>query len=125
VPHGRRQVRAPAHMGLAVAVSRTNHSKEARLSFENVLRYDPNNVEAHYDLGLVLSVIGQPREALQHFAAAIRLNPVFGPAHAASAEIFFKNGRYEDAWREVLAAYAAITDVDPAMVSQITAHLRR
>jgi tetratricopeptide (TPR) repeat protein len=116
---------AAAHMGLAVALSWTGHPKEARLSFENALRYDPKNVEAHYDLGLVLSVLGQPQEALQHFAAAIQLNPVFGPAHAASAEIFFKNGRYQDAWREVLAAYAANTDVDPTMVSQITAHLHR
>jgi len=116
---------ALANMGLAVALAWSGRPVEARRSFEDTLRYDPNNVEAHYDLGMLLVALGEPQKALQHFDAALRLKPTFGPAHAATAELYYKSARYPEAWREVLAAYAANTDVDPAIVSALTARLPR
>ena len=116
---------AAAHMGLAVALTGTGRPVEARRSFEDTLRYDPNNAEAHFDLGLILAGLGRMADALPHFEAAIRIKPDLGPAHVALAEIYYAAARYQDSWREVLAARAAHTEVDPGLVSLLSPHLRR
>jgi tetratricopeptide (TPR) repeat protein len=116
---------AAAHMGLAVALTGAGRPAEARRSFEDAIRYDPKNAEAHFDLGLILAGQGKIAEALPHFEAAIRFKPDLGPAHVALAEIYYAAGRYQDSWREILAARAAHMEVDPGLVSLLTPHLRR
>jgi tetratricopeptide (TPR) repeat protein len=89
------------------------------------VRYEPSNVEARYDLGLVLSAMGDEPAALNSFDAAVRLKPDFGPAHAARAEMLFAIGWYDEAWRAVLAARAAHTEVDPGFAAALVARIRR
>jgi tetratricopeptide (TPR) repeat protein len=49
------------------------------------LRYDPASFEANYDLGLIQAALGQNREALASFDAALRLKPDFEAARSARA----------------------------------------
>ena len=85
------------------------------------MRYDPSNVEAHYDLGLVLSALGESGAALREFEVAVRLKPDFGLAHASMAEILYDAGKYDDSWREVRAARAAHAEVNPELVTRLGA----
>jgi tetratricopeptide (TPR) repeat protein len=87
------------------------------------LRYDPENVEAHYDLGLVRAAMGRNAEALQSFDAAVKRKPEFGPAHVARAETLYALGRYQEAARAVQAAQAAHAEVDPQLAALLAARL--
>jgi Flp pilus assembly protein TadD len=39
------------------------------------LQYEPDNAEAHGNLGQALAALGQRDEAIAHFKEALRLNP--------------------------------------------------
>jgi len=97
---------------------------EARQAFEETLRYDPANVEARYDLGMVLAASGDNVRALESFDAALRLKPDFAPAHVARIETLVAAGRYEDAWRAIPAARAAKALIDPRLVEALASRVR-
>ena len=44
------------------------------------LQYEPNNAEAHYNLGQALAALGQRDEAIAHFKETLRLAPNYRDA---------------------------------------------
>jgi tetratricopeptide (TPR) repeat protein len=74
-------------MGLGVAFAWTGNVVEAHRAFAETVRYDPANVEAHYNLGLTYAAMGRNTEALRHFDAAVKLKPDFTEARTARAEL--------------------------------------
>lgn len=53
----------------------SNRIPEARKEFEEVLRWRPNHVLAHINLGVALVKEGLIEEARRHFEEALRLDP--------------------------------------------------
>ncbi len=53
----------------------SNRVPEARKEFEEVLRWRPNHVLAHINLGVALVKQGYLDEAQGHFKEALRLDP--------------------------------------------------
>ncbi|MBF0359340.1 MAG: tetratricopeptide repeat protein [Magnetococcales bacterium] len=49
--------------------------EKARLSYQNVVKIDRNNVEGNYRLGVVLEKLGKPRRAFDQFMNVVRINP--------------------------------------------------
>jgi tetratricopeptide (TPR) repeat protein len=64
---------------------------EAIDQLHEALRLNPNNAEAHANLGLALLESGKPRESIPEFEAALRLKPEFKLAadnlHRAQAQL--------------------------------------
>lgn len=49
---------------------------EARLQYEEILKKNPDDANAHHNIGVLFSVqLLQPMEALKHFEAALNINP--------------------------------------------------
>ena len=55
-------------------------AQEAISYFKAVLKINPNNDEAHNNLGMVLTQKGKFDEAVTHFSYALRINPSFEKA---------------------------------------------
>ncbi|MDQ6525921.1 tetratricopeptide repeat protein [Nocardioides sp. LHD-245] len=53
---------------------------KARATFENVLELDPDNVYAHYNLGLLAQEAGKQDVAIERYDAALATDPAFAPA---------------------------------------------
>ncbi|MCR1782867.1 tetratricopeptide repeat protein [Nocardioides carbamazepini] len=53
---------------------------EARTTFENVLELDPDNVYAHYNLGLLAQGAGRQDDAVKQYDAALATDADFAPA---------------------------------------------
>jgi len=63
------------HLSLALAFSFTGRPEEAITHFNEVLRRDPKNAPAHYRLALALAEQRDLERSLQHYIAAVKLNP--------------------------------------------------
>jgi len=50
---------------------------EAIKHWEQTVRLKPDDVEAHYNLGLALEQAGRNEEAIGHYEQALRINPDF------------------------------------------------
>ena len=89
------------HRNLASVLTQNRNYKEAAISFEKALELDPNDVESHYNLGLILSET-QPdpanlQKALDHFVRAIQLQPRFAEAHFSIGNVLYRAGKVDDA----------------------------
>jgi tetratricopeptide (TPR) repeat protein len=58
--------RAKTERGAARLEDRNRLLREAQDWFEKTLRFDPENVSAHYNLGLILTLLGDEEQALEH-----------------------------------------------------------
>lgn len=67
----------------------------------------PENVAAGYLYGRLLAKAGQNEAALEQLAAAVRLDPQFGPSSAALAEVYVKRKEWESAVKAAQEATAA------------------
>jgi len=86
----------------------------AKARFEQALRLNPRNVEAHNDLGLCLSDLGRTGEAIAQFEEALRLNPSAAEAHNNLGGCLAKTpGRLDEAiahFREALRINPGFAD---------------
>jgi tetratricopeptide (TPR) repeat protein len=60
-------------IGEAWGKHREGHHTEAIADFERVIRSMPNNVDAHYGLGLALRAAGQETQAIETFRKALEM----------------------------------------------------
>lgn len=61
---------------LAIKLQQQWRFEEARAKYEALLQEDPEDANAHHNLGVLFSVqLLQPLEALPHFEAALNINP--------------------------------------------------
>jgi Flp pilus assembly protein TadD len=71
---------AESQYNLAVALNQQENWKEAAASFARLAPGRPNDAKLHYEFGLALAHLGQTREAMSHYARALRLQPDFPEA---------------------------------------------
>jgi len=97
-------------------------TKEARRAAGRAIALDPNDPEAHVAMAWALIVSGEPEEALNFLATAIRLNPKY-PSHYVlargvalfqhgdlkqAAEVFEEGFRRNPSAIAILPAYASV-----------------
>ena len=64
------------HYNLAVALTEAKHYDAAIAEYEKALALDPNNAEAHYNLGLIYDDINDDaNKAVFHYRAYLKLRP--------------------------------------------------
>ena len=112
-------------VGLAVAASavlvalavtsamQVRHWADSERLFEHALRVTRDNDIAHYNLGIGLASQGRTFEAIDHFRAAIRIDPRFADAHNNLGNALEHQGRTAKAIRH----YREALRIDPAMAS--------
>jgi tetratricopeptide (TPR) repeat protein len=100
-----------AHLGLALTLIANPQDKQdwqgAIAECREVLRYEPENVEALNLLGTGLFTTGQTSEAIQILTGAVRLAPTLAKAHFNLALALEKNDQLDEAAKEFNAAIAA------------------
>jgi tetratricopeptide (TPR) repeat protein len=83
-------------LGLAAAVPTDAVARRTQL-YEAALQLDPNQLDAHYNLGLILAAQGTPTKAAEHLAVVARLAPDFVPGLVASAKVQWELGKMDEA----------------------------
>ncbi len=83
---------------------------ETRRQIEEILEWiarEPGNSRPYYQLAQWRRTQGRREEALGLLLEAVRLDPGFGAAHAALAEMYAVAGDYAAAWRHARQAERA------------------
>ena len=88
---------SPSH--LAYARNGYNQLKYAQAirSFESVLKLDPGNAEAQYNLGLCYGKLSNSQDARRAFEAAVTLEPNDARPHKALGDLDLQEGAHEEA----------------------------
>jgi len=81
-------------------------TKEAELIpyYELITLFDPHSVDAYYVAAETIYMSGQPEEAIRFTLQGIENNPDSGDLHASLADLYIREGRYEEARQEYLKA---------------------
>ncbi len=95
-----------ARFNLANMLSeQTALGRGGRQNYRQVLALDPSHAEAHGGLGVALSSLGKPREAIPHLEQALALRPDLAGIHEELAKAYMSAGDVQSA---VLAAVRAL-----------------
>ncbi|RFC43646.1 MAG: Tetratricopeptide (TPR) repeat [Verrucomicrobia bacterium] len=101
------------HRNLASVLTQNRNYEEAAVSFEKAIALDANDIESHYNLGLILSETKTDPESLQkamvHFEAAVRLQPRFAEAHFSIGNALYRQGKVDEA----IASFRRAIESDP------------
>ena len=87
---------------------------EALQVYQDALKYEPDNPDLHYNLGVVHIESGEPKIALDHFEHALTLDPEHIQALTNSAVLMQETGKPE--FRET--AYERLFTVLEKLVPQ-------
>src|SRR5205823_119459 len=63
-------------------------------------RLQPGYAEAHYNLGVILSMQGRLAESEAAYRAALRLRPDYADAHNNLGMLLLSQGRFAEGWPE-------------------------
>lgn len=101
VKGGNRSSDEMAHLWLQVLPRRTDATDPRMLLQEALARHnvekDPDNFEAHYNLGAMLQARDQLKEALPEYEHAVRLQPNDATANNALGEALLLDGKSDEA----------------------------
>ena len=103
-----------AKAGQLHAAGRT---EESLLVLQEVVRREPGDFGAQYNLGFVLQHLGRLEPAVEAYRAAVALNPRFGDARVNLGSCLQLLGRLEDAEREFAGAVEVAPDLHPAQLN--------
>lgn len=69
-----------AQINLGTAYAEEQRYEDAKKAFEDVLRVDPRNADAFYNLGVILYVMGQEKSSRDYFVEATKADPASAKA---------------------------------------------
>jgi protein O-mannosyl-transferase len=82
---------------LGVALGLKGRTDEAMENHKKAIRLDPNNAEAHYNLGNILLSQRKNKEAIKEYQNAIRINPKYTKAQINLAVALTRENRINEA----------------------------
>ncbi len=101
------------HRNLASVLTQNREYDRAAASFEKAINLDANDIESHYNLGLILSETKPDPESLQkalgHFQAAVQLQPRFAEAHFSIGNALYRQQKVDEA----IASFRRAIESDP------------
>ena len=77
---------------VATAAAQEKNFDEATYAFQKVIFFQPDNVKAHYNLGVILKIQGKLDDALQAYKSVIKIQPNHPLAHNNVGNIFKTRG---------------------------------
>lgn len=116
----------PALINLGAALTQTGDLKGAAEQFEKALQIDPNNVNAHYNLAVLL--LNDDREAaVVHLQAVSKINPNDIGARSLLARSLAELGRCSEAadWQRKIIAAAEQQRISAEQLARLKADLAR
>lgn len=87
----------------------TKRHKEALAAFEQVIKLNPNSIEAYFRKGVALNALKRHEEALTAFEQVIKLHPFFADAHYCKGDTL----SYLERDEEALAAFEQAIEFAP------------
>jgi tetratricopeptide (TPR) repeat protein len=110
------EMQVPQLLNQGVSLRDLGRSEEALVAYEEALRLDSNNAQAHGGRGDTLAQLGRREEALAAYEEALRLAPSYAAVHLNRGNVLRELGRREEA----LAAYEealrlGVNDTDAAV----------
>ncbi len=110
-PEEQQTLEPELYFGAAYRQISLGRTQDARPLIETGLRLDPNNANAHTNLGSVLLLGGQAEAARQHFEQALRLKPGVATGHDNLGMALLQLGRHAEAAEQFRTALqAGLTD---------------
>jgi tetratricopeptide (TPR) repeat protein len=90
--------------------------EKARVELNNALQINPKDAKARYLAGVVAEKLGNPRDALGHFQAAVDADPAAAEARAGLARIYLFAGMQSKAMEQVQTGLKLTPD-EPHLVT--------
>jgi tetratricopeptide (TPR) repeat protein len=97
----------PSHVALfncGEGLEKRGRLQEAAERFRQALIWNPQGIEAHFQLGRVLQSMGRPEEAMREFEEVCHLNSNRADAHNRLGDLFRRQNRLDDAARHYEAS---------------------
>jgi tetratricopeptide (TPR) repeat protein len=105
---GEQQIKA--HSRKAAEYLHQNRPDLAASEFRAIIALDPNNIDAHGNLGAVLFFGGKYSEAIPHLRAAVKLKPTLWKTQALLGIAERRTGDGEGARRDLEKAFSSVTE---------------
>jgi tetratricopeptide (TPR) repeat protein len=100
-----------AYNNLGVVLAADGRSSDAIGQYEQALRLDPDDAEAHYNLAIELAKLpGRLSDAVAHYEQTLRIDPDYADAHINLGVIFAATDRSADAIEQYSEALRARPD---------------
>ena len=99
-----------SHYERAQSDLRANRPGDAALEFQAILRLDPNNAEAHANLGLIAFAAANYETAAQELGAALKIRPSLWNAQAFLGMSQMHLGASDEARQSLESAFAHLED---------------
>jgi protein O-mannosyl-transferase len=111
-----RRLAALVTAGIAVVAAlgtcahrQTAHWRDSESLWRHALACDPDNVLAHYNLGMAMSDLRRDDAAISEFASALKLQPDYPDAHNSLGFTLFRQGKVDEA----IAQYDLVLKLHP------------
>lgn len=105
---------ANADISAGNVFNESENLQEAIQSYKEAIRTNPNDFDAHFNLGGCYSRLGYEQEAMMATQEAVRIRPDYAFAHIALGLNYHKLGRYDQA----IETYKQAMRLDPDLTDQ-------
>jgi tetratricopeptide (TPR) repeat protein len=82
---------------LGIVLAQQGQVSEAAASFQQLLRSQPTNADAHCNLANALQSLNRMEEAIAHWREALRIRPDFPEVHSNLANALQSRGKFDEA----------------------------
>ena len=100
---------------LAVQNHKKNNLQVAENLYNETLKTNPNHVDAHNNLGIVLNELGEHQKAMSCYEKAIQINPHYAGAHNNLGNTLKELGEHQKA----MSCYEKVIQIEP---DNLTSH---
>lgn len=109
-----------AHVLLADILARKGRLDAAIKHYSAAVASEPENPKIRLALGNLLYQTGRSKDAIKEYLEAIELKPDLAEAHNNLAVAYFSEGKYAEAWREVMLAKKYGLEPTPSFIRALS-----
>jgi len=107
------------------ALERQGQLADALTQYQEMLRFNPDSVEARINIGGTLFKMGQLDEAMAYYQSALKIRPDFTEAHFNIGNVFLQKGQLDEAIAHFEKALKARPDYADALCNLGAAYLQK